>query len=52
MKKLKLDPEEQSVLAAFEQGHLKPLPNSKQEVVRIAKIFKSAGKKNSNVAWA
>lgn len=46
MKKIRLDDEEKSTLAAFEKGHLKPIANSKKEVVRITRIVKTAGNKN------
>ena len=34
MKKTKLDPEEQDILASFERGEWKPVANQKREIAR------------------
>lgn len=50
MKKYQLDPEEQGILDAFENGELQPVPNSEKEVARLTNLFKAAGKKTSRVS--
>lgn len=47
---LHLDPEEQAILDAFEQGEIEPLQNSDAEVQRLTALFKASGNKNNRIS--
>lgn len=45
----KLDPEEQEILEAFDQGNLKPSKNSAQEIERHQAVAKATFKKDTRI---